>query len=44
MSSAGLALGTVISEAIAAILSIVVLFKSVNKLDSDKENYLIPVF
>lgn len=37
MSSAGLALGTVISEAIAAILSIVVLFKSVNKLDSDKE-------
>lgn len=37
MGSSGLALGTVISEAIAAILSIIVLFKSVNKLDSDKE-------
>lgn len=36
MDSAGLALGTVISEGIAAILSIVVLFKSINKLCSDK--------
>ncbi len=37
MDSAGLALGTVISEAIAAILSIVVLFKSINKLEPNKE-------
>lgn len=37
MDSAGLALGTVISEGIAAVLSIVVLFKSINKLDPNKE-------
>ncbi len=37
LGSAGLALGTVISEGIAAILSLIVLVKSVNQLDSDKE-------
>ncbi len=37
MGSAGLALGTVISEAIAAILSLFVLFKSINVLNSNKE-------
>lgn len=36
MNSAGLALGTVISEAIAAILSLVVLFKSINKMNDEK--------
>lgn len=39
MASAGLALGTIISEAIAAILSVVVLFKSINKLDNNKYKY-----
>lgn len=38
LSSAGLALGTVISEAIAAILSLVVLFKSINKMEESKVN------
>lgn len=37
MSSAGLALGTIISEAIAATLSIIVLFKSVNRFSPEKE-------
>ncbi len=36
LNSAGLALGTVISEAIAAILSLVVLFKSIEKMDKVK--------
>lgn len=36
MNSAGLALGTVISEAIAGVLSVVVLFKCINKFDSNK--------
>ncbi len=36
MASAGLALGTVISEAIAGILSVIVLFKNIEKLDSKK--------
>ena len=36
LGSAGLALGTVISEAIAAILSLLVLFKSINKMEQEK--------
>ncbi len=36
LSSAGLALGTVISEAIAAILSLVVLFKGIEKMEQKK--------
>ncbi len=36
MNSAGLALGTVISEAIAGVLSVIVLFKCINKFDSNK--------
>ena len=36
LNSAGLALGTVISEAIAAILSLVVLFRSIEKMDKEK--------
>ncbi len=38
LNSAGLALGTVISEAIAAILSLVVLFRSIEKMDKEKVN------
>ena len=42
LNSAGLALGTVISEAIAAILSLVVLFRSIEKMDKEKDqHYLI---
>ncbi len=36
LNSAGLALGTIISEAIAAILSLLVLFKSIDKMDEKK--------
>ena len=36
MNSAGLALGTIISEAIAGVLSVIVLFKSINRFDSNK--------
>lgn len=36
LGSAGLALGTIISEGIAAILSLLVLIKSVNKLEKEK--------
>ncbi len=36
MGSAGLALGTIISEAIAGILSVVVLFKCINKFEPEK--------
>ena len=36
LNSAGLALGTIISEAIAAGLSILVLFKSIEKMDKEK--------
>ena len=36
MGSAGLALGTIISEGIAGILSVVVLFKSISKFDEGK--------
>lgn len=38
MKSAGLALGTVISEAIAAILSILVLFKNIHFLNNNRYN------
>ena len=36
LNSAGLALGTVISEGIAAILSLIVLLKSIKKMESEK--------
>lgn len=36
LGSAGLALGTVISEGIAAVLSLLVLMKSINRLDDEK--------
>lgn len=36
LGSAGLALGTIISEAIAAVLSLMVLTKSIDKLDNEK--------
>ncbi len=36
LNSAGLALGTIISEAIAAILSLLVLFKSIEKMDKEQ--------
>ncbi len=36
MNSAGLALGTVISEAIAGVLSVIVLFRCIKKFDSNK--------
>ncbi len=36
MNSAGLALGTVISEAIAGVLSVVVLFRCINRFDQNK--------
>lgn len=36
LNSLGLALGTIISEAIAAILSLVVLFKSIDKMDKER--------
>jgi putative MATE family efflux protein len=36
LGSAGLALGTIISEGIAGILSVLVLFKSINKFDENK--------
>lgn len=45
LNSSGLALGTVISEAIAAILSVIVLFKSINKMYEVKiEGFDKPIF
>ncbi len=45
MGSAGLALGTIISEGIAAVLSLLVLMKSINKLDDEKiKGFDRPIF